>query len=529
MKNIYYNGKIVTMEQDALYAEAAAVCNGKILCVGTRESVEKKCGEGWNMIDLQGHTMLPGFIDSHSHFSGMAIAFTQIDLAGTDSYEKVKDKTDRFLKEFHPEEGGFVLARNFEPYRADIRDNFTMRELDELAPGYGVVIQHKSGHMGWMNSRALAFLKISDDIENPPGGYIGKMDGKLTGYLEESAFVDNLKKIPFYNPEQMEHAVKMAQERYASYGITTVQEGFVLKELEGPLSAIVDSGNLKLDYVWYTAMEEWETLREMYPNAIRKYDGHLKIAGCKTFLDGSPQAKTAWLSRPYEGTDERGYPAMKDEQFEKICTFCMENGVQLLAHCNGDAACQQYIEVYGKVFRKYLKDIRPVMIHAQLLRKDQLEEVKKYHMIPSFFVSHVYHWGEVHVKNLGWERAKSISPLRSAKEMGIPFTIHTDAPVIEPDLLEAVWCSVNRMIKNGTQLGSEECVKVFDALCAVTKNAAYQYGEEAEKGTIAEGKRADLVILDENPLTVKKERIRKIQVLETIKDGETVFKKTAEK
>lgn len=524
MQNVYYHGKIITMEKDALYVEAVAVKDGKIFAAGTKEDIQNRCKDGWSWIDLQGHTMLPGLIDSHSHFSGAAIGFTQVDLGGAASFAEVKKRTDAFLNEFHPDAGTFVLARNFEPYKPDIRENFTMEELNELTPEYPFVIQHKSGHMGWMNDSALEKLGITADTKVPEGGFIGKKDGRLTGYLEESAFVSHMMKIPFYSPGQMVTAALKAQEKYASYGITTMQEGYVVNELEQPLTEMIQSDILKLDYVWYMPMEAWEHFCGKFPDAVSKYSGHLKLAGCKTFLDGSPQGKTAWLTQPYEGSEEKGYPAMKDEQLEKICAFCEEKGIQLLVHCNGDAACQQYIDVYGKVYKEYQKDIRPVLIHAQMLREDQLDAVAEYHMIPSFFVSHVYHWGEIHVKNLGWERAKRISPLRSAKEKGLLFTIHTDAPVIEPDLLEAVWCAVNRMIKNGTQLGAEECVDVYDALCAVTKNAAYQYGEEKEKGTIAEGKRADLVILDKNPLTEKKECIRKIQVLETIKDGETIFK-----
>ena len=170
-----------------------------------------------------------------------------------------------------------------------------------------------------------------------------------------------------------------------------------------------------------------------------------------------------------------------------------------------------------------LAALRPVMIHAQLLGRDQLPEVRRLGGIPSFFVAHVYHWGDVHLENLGPGRAEAISPAGSAAEQGIPFTFHQDAPVIRPDMLETVWCAVNRVTRQGRVLGREERVDVRTALEAVTVHAAYQYFEETDKGTLAPGKQADLVILDRDPLAVPQEELRDIRVLETWKDGVPIF------
>ena len=165
------------------------------------------------------------------------------------------------------------------------------------------------------------------------------------------------------------------------------------------------------------------------------------------------------------------------------------------------------------------------MIHAQLLGLDQLPELKRLGVLPSFFVAHVYHWGDVHVKNLGLERAAHISPAGSAAKLGIPFTFHQDAPVIRPDMLETVWCAVERRMKDGSVLGPEKRVDVWTALKAVTANAAYQYFEEDQKGTLAPGKQADLVVLDRDPTRTAGESLRTIRVLETWKDGVRVFER----
>ena len=200
--------------------------------------------------------------------------------------------------------------------------------------------------------------------------------------------------------------------------------------------------------------------------------------------------------------------------------------MQLLAHCNGDAACAQYLAALETAAREGvdLTAMRPVMIHAQLLGRDQVPEVRRLGVIPSFFAGHVYHWGDIHLENLGPERAARISPAGSAAALGIPFTLHTDAPVLPPDILETVWCAVIRVTRSGRVLGPKERVDVSAALAAVTANAAYQYFEEGDKGTLARGLRADLVVLDRDPLAAPPEELRDIRVLETWKDGRPVFR-----
>ncbi|MEG2834104.1 MAG: amidohydrolase family protein, partial [Ruthenibacterium sp.] len=192
---------------------------------------------------------------------------------------------------------------------------------------------------------------------------------------------------------------------------------------------------------------------------------------------------------------------------------------------NGDAAAQQYLDAIEAVTAQHpnMANLRPVMIHAQFLAENQLDEVKKLHVIPSFFVAHTLHWGDIHLANLGYDRAKDMSLAQSALAHDILFTFHQDAPVIEPDMLETVQCAVTRTTKSGVVLEENECISVSDALKAVTIHAAYQYFEEESKGSIRAGKSADFVILSDNPLTVPHDEIAKIKVLETIKHGQSVF------
>ena len=233
------------------------------------------------------------------------------------------------------------------------------------------------------------------------------------------------------------------------------------------------------------------------------------------------------MTKPYEGEREyRGYPVHTDEALQKLVDAAYREGEQLLAHCNGDAAADQFLaaaqraqEAFGK------RGLRPVMIHAQTVREDQLDKMKALGVIPSFFVAHVHYWGETHRKNLGEDRAAHISPVASAVERGIPFTLHQDTPVLPPDMPKTVWCAVNRLTVSGKVLGKGERVSALDALRGVTTYAAYQYHQEDQKGSIRAGKRADFAVLDRDPLKAPEEEIDRINVLATIVGGECRYRR----
>ena len=166
------------------------------------------------------------------------------------------------------------------------------------------------------------------------------------------------------------------------------------------------------------------------------------------------------------------------------------------------------------------KDLRPVMIHCQTVRNDQLDRMAELKMIASIFVGHVWYWGDVHIKNLGEERGNHISPAKDALDRGVLINFHQDTPVTKPYMMHSVWCAVNRISRTGKLIGTDQAIDVYEALKAITINAAYEYFEETSKGSIAVGKKADFVILDKSPLEIDKMEIKNIKVLETIKEGE---------
>ena len=332
---------------------------------------------------------------------------------------------------------------------------------------------------------------------------------ELTGRGEENPFLDLLGQIPMDGLEDVLRAFQGAQEEYASHGITTAQEGLLQPVMAPVYQEILRRGLLYLDVNAYVPPADYDRLRGQFAQGVSASPGTFQVAGMKIFLDGSPQGGTAWVREPYAGGG-RGTSTMTDGQVLSAFRQALDRDAQLLAHCNGDRAAEQYLTLLAQAEREAGKKLcRPVMIHAQLLGLDQLERVKALGVIPSFFVAHVYHWGEIHVKNFGLDRAGRISPAGSALSWGIPFTFHQDSPVIPPDMLETIWCACVRRTKAGRVLGAEERIPVEAALRAVTQKAAHQYGLERELGTLRPGKRADFVLLSGDPLRTPPEELKK--------------------
>ena len=528
MKQFYYNGTILTMEPN-LYAQAVLVEDGRILAVGDETELRPQATDA-QPVNLDGACMLPAFIDPHSHFSATANSFLQVSLEETISFSQICERIRSFIQSNRIPAGSWVIASGYDHNQLQEKRHPLRAILDEAAPEHPLMLQHKSGHVGVFNTLALQLLHVDGNTPAPDGGRIEKDHGVPTGYMEENAFLFYQKQVPMPSLDDLLEGCRKAQERYASYGISTVQEGMLPTQLVPIYQKLMVDRLLDLDVVGYADYQACDTVFAAFPHAHGQYDRHFKLGGLKIFLDGSPQGRTAWMREPYLGGDGKysGYPTMSDRQVLDAVLYAAGHRLQLLAHCNGDAAAAQYLSALQTAADSGhpLADMRPVMIHAQLLGRDQLQLVKNLGVIPSFFVAHVYHWGDIHLENFGPERANHISPANSALNQGIRFTFHQDAPVIAPDMLETVWCAANRLTKSGVLLGADERISVLEAFHAVTINAAFQYFEENEKGSIRPGKKADFVILGtHDPLALPADDIRDIPVLGTIKAGKWVYRR----
>lgn len=533
MSTLYYNGTILTMKGEGNYAEALLEEGGKIVSVGTLAEVEVLVKEGTVRKDLNGNVLMPSFIDAHGHISMTAQYCTACNLSDCNTHEEIVAELIAYKEKNKVTKEGFILGyaydHNFLPNYA----HPTKEYLNQVSTEIPIAIFHTSGHMGCVNDVLLSALDITEDSEDPVGGVIGRVEGSQepSGYLEENAMFVIVKamgnKIPFDLFKNMQEA----QMQYVSNGITTVQDGATSKETMAMLKAAACQNALIIDVVSYPMVSpDGKTLVHADETCLNKYNNHFKIGGYKVVLDGSPQGKSAWLSKPYENSgDYCAYSWFSDSEVEEFMKVAIDDNQQVLVHCNGDAAGDQFLNAYRAAIAKSSNpnkmNLRPVMIHCQTARADQLDIMAEYKVIPSIFVGHVYYWGDVHMRNLGKERGENVSPVGWAYDRGLVVNFHQDTPVTKPIPLHSVWAAVNRVTRNGVVIGANQKCSVYDALKAITINGAYSYFEENSKGSLEIGKLADMVILDKNPMTIDPMTIKDVKVLETIKEGTILYQK----
>lgn len=544
---IFTGGPIITMEGPRPdYAEALVVAGDKIAFVGRRKEALARF-PGGRLEDLAGRTMLPGFIDSHSHlyntgfFSLMANLYPPPDGPGQSHDSLVSamrswadgDQGKLMIGKF-----GWVMGFGYDDSLLAEKQPPTAKDLDRISTDLPVLAIHQSGHLAVVNTRALELLGITKATPDPAGGVIRRnADGTPNGVLEEAAFVSvGFRIIAKTDAEIRRASLAKAQEEYAGFGYTTVQDGRSSPIESAALVEAAGSGALYLDVVSYPDIQFGvAAMASPYYTADRSYRGHYRIGGIKLSLDGSPQGKTAWLSHPYhvpphgQGADYAGYPAMPSAQANALIAKAYAKGWQLQVHANGDAAIDQMIAGIDAARQAHPgADRRAVLIHGQTLRKDQIPALARNGILPSLFSAHTFYWGDWHRSSvLGDKLARQISPGRAVLKAGLTMTSHSDAPVVPPNALRVLDATVNRTTRSGTVLGRDERLTPYEALKTLTIWAAFQYFEEDRKGTLVPGKLADLVILDRNPLTVSSARIHTIRVVRTIKAGKTVWSASA--
>lgn len=538
MRKIYFNGNIITVNDKEPMVEAVLVENGKISKTGSKEEILKLKNEDTELIDLEGKTMLPGFIDSHSHIIAVAQTLMIVNLSEANSKEEFIAILKDHIKNNPPKDGEWIIGFGYDNTRYENEEHPTKFDLDLVSKEIPIFISHASGHIATTNSKALeAFEYVGTNYEVPEGGVVRTVEGSKepNGVLEENACLspEKRKVIPTPSIDTLLSCIKKAQEIYASYGLTTAQDASIDENLNQLLNLAAQKDELIIDIVGQAVQHTTLKLLKNEKTPKRKYYNHYKLLGGKTWLDGSPQGKTAWLTTPYyevpegESKDYCGYATQEDKDVIEYFRSLIENNIQVNVHCNGDAASDQFIRCYKKALEitDNKTDLRPVMVHAQTVREDQLDDMKELGIIPTFFLDHIWFWGDYHYESVfGPKRANRLSPAKSALRRNINFTLHQDSPVKMPNQILAMHNAVNRQTQSGRILGADQRLSTMEAIKALTINAAYQYFEEDEKGSIEEGKVADFVILDRNPLDVNPSEIKEIKILETIKEGNTIYK-----
>ena len=543
---IWTGGPILTMNDEAMRAEAVAERGGKIVAVGTKASVMKLEGSGTKVIDLQGRTMLPGFVDAHGHVvMGGLQALSANLLAPPDGEVKDIPSLQKTLREWMAANEAAVtkvdLAIGFgydSSSLAELRHP-TREELDAVSRELPIMIVHQSGHMGVLNSKALELAGIDADTPDPEGGKIHRRAGTTepAGLVEETAFFPvAVKMLTRVGPAGMKEFVRAGADLWARFGYTTAQEGRATPGSVAILRQVADEGGLAVDVAVYPdVLVDRDFIKT---NVSQTYVNRVRVAGAKLTIDGSAPAFTAWRDRPYYAPvgdfpkGYAGYPAVTMQQAVDAIDWAYANDVQIITHANAEAASDLLIaaSTIAKLKHGPGNDRRPVLIHGQFLREDQVDSFQRLGILPSLFPMHTFYWGDWHVtRTLGPVLGQNISPTGWVLERGMKFTSHHDAPVAFPDSMRVLDATVTRVARgSGKVIGPEHRVDVITALKAMTLWPAWQHYEEKTKGSIEAGKLADFVILSRDPTQGDPNTIDQIKVTETIKEGNTIYALTAE-
>jgi predicted amidohydrolase YtcJ len=541
---IWSGGPILTMNDKAMRAEAVAEAGGKIIAIGSRADVMKTRGPGTQMVDLKGRAMVPGFLDPHGHiFLGGLQALSANIQSPPDG--KVTDVASlvKTVQEWRAANAATVdkvrLIVGFGYDNAQLKElrHPTAIELDAISADIPVVLVHQSGHLASVNSAALKAIGFDASTKDPPGGVIQRKPGTTepNGTLEESAMFPLLGKLfPGIGAEGMRAFAREGAKLWASYGYTTAQEGRSSPDVTRLLQQVAAEGGFANDVVVYPDIMTGRDF--IKANVSANYVNRLRVGGAKLSLDGSPQGFTAWRDKPYYdpvgnyAKGYSGYAAFPAEDVFSAVQWATENNIQLLTHANGERASDMQIAAHMAAQARFPQGAtqRHVLIHGQFLRADQLDSYKKLGVIPSLFPMHTFYWGDWHLAHtVGPVAGQNISPTGWARQRGMIFTTHHDAPVAFPDSMRVLDATVTRRSRTGVIVGPDQRVDPITALKAMTIWAAYQYKEEATKGSLEPGKLADLVILSADPTAVAPTSIADIKVLETVKEGKTIFTRAA--
>ena len=533
---IYFNGQILTMDVDEPRVEAISVRDGVIESVGNESEVMLLVEDHSELIDLEGATLMPGFVDAHGHFPGSGRTAFSADLnsppIGTISSIEELLTTLAAFGEQRPE--GWLVGHGYDDTLLAEMRHPTRDDLDRISADRPIAISHVSGHLAVANSAALELMGIDESTPDPKGGHIVRDPNspdqrRPNGVLEETAAREvSLKTLNIDATDAM-RMTQLATNEYLKYGVTTASAGGMPMGLGQMVGAVSNAGTMPLRVAFFPLMEEIGD--DLLSGESRLSDfamARVEVPRVKIIADGSIQGYTGYLTepyhRPYKGdASYRGYPSvLRDDLFAQVAGL-YEKRIQVAIHGNGDASIDDSLDAIAAAAEQHpWPEARPLIIHAQMTRRDQLDRMKDLNVTPSFFSAHTYFWGDRHVGIfMGPERAANMSPAKWAIDAGVRFSSHMDTPITPMRPLQAVWSQVERLSKSGALIGADQRIDRDAALRAVTIDAAWQVFMDDRIGSLEAGKLADLIVLSGDPLT--EPDVRDLTVLRTVIEGEAVY------
>lgn len=539
---VFYGGTIITVSDKQPEVTGLAIKDGSIMAVGSQAGIlQEYVGANTRLVNLKGRTVMPGFVEPHLHISATALSdYVMLDLS---NFKLPYDTIDTIINKLRAHiaklpAGEWVIGFGVDPARTEpFMAELTADQLDKASTTHPIFVFNQSGHIAYVNHKAMEVAGIKEDTPNPGNGgvYVRDAQGKLTGVLNEfPAFAAFAKQMKPTSSEAIVDAYMKTVKNMAATGITTSSEmglgAFMPVEVEHAmvqkLSHQADFPIRVRGYYWGTSLNDKVAM--VKPN---EGDDKFRMIGVKYIADGSTQGLTAALSQPYnypKGTTNRGALDWEDEKLYSTAKPYFDQGWQISIHSNGDRAIGQALDVYARLQKDQPKsaDRRLRIEHFTTATEKEIDQTQKLRVVPSMTIGHVGLWGEIfHNHLLGPERADRIDPGASLAKRGIRFSYHSDSPVSPFGPLQYISTGATRLWQTPPRqiLGPKQRVAVDQAIKAVTLDAAYAMFMEDKAGSLEPGKWADLIILDQNPRITEPAKIPDINVLETWVNGKPVF------
>jgi predicted amidohydrolase YtcJ len=527
---------VLTVDATNSTAEAVAVRAGRIVGVGTDSDVEGLVGRGTRVLDCRGKTVVPGFIDSHTHntlVGEFRYSFDQLNTAAelNPSLDALLAKVRERASQVQP--GEWIGGRNYDPNAMREGRWPTRHELDRVAPLNPVLITIRGGHAVVANTRALEMAGITRDTPDPEGGVIDRDEsGDLTGVLRD---VHHIRSVPpAAKLSDLKDGLERLNTMYLKLGITSAHDCGAAPRPE-PYRAYQET----------VAENRWQIRTYLFPylDYVLEHDAgfrtgfgddRLRMGGVKLFMDGSIQCFTCAFRERYVDRDTRGWEGLRYSQdaANEAVMGAHQRGYQIAIHAQGDWGITVAVNALEHALERHPRpDSRHRIEHTLCPTVGDLERMKRLGIIPNFYLFHPWFWGDQHIDNfIGPERAARMVPTRTAIDLGLRPCAHSDCPVCTPD--DPVWpsnplwamsCATTRKTRTGRDIGPGERITPLEALRIYTINGAHASFEEGIKGSIEVGKLADLVVLGADPLETEPWTIKDIPVETTIIGGEIVF------
>ncbi|MCR5108385.1 MAG: amidohydrolase [Lachnospiraceae bacterium] len=538
MKTLLFNGEIITVNDEDEIVEAVLFEDGKILYAGKKEEALKLCDEDDEKIDLEGKTVLPGFIESHIHFMSKLCIARGIDLSKASGITDIDSLKARLVQNIDGEKWLICHGLTFE--NLDEKRWPTRWELDEVTANVPVAITHSSGHTGLYNTKALEILGVSEGRMDLPQEFVERdPEGRLTGVLNESAHMmcsDRVRELNPVTEEDMKNFMREIEKQMNSCGITSAHDagGTGTTTINAEQKLYSEEGLTLRCYPMLFSILGKDHNVSYVKSCINSGiftglgDDFFRIGPLKIMIDGSGASGTCATRKPMSHNGKINPTSMSQEEVDDIVIAAHKKGYQVTAHCIGDKAVEMILDAYEKAQKEYPRDdCRHRIEHCMIAEPDLLERIRRQKVIPVYNPTFINLWGASFNKYYNGERADYLIPLKSSLDMGICCTIASDyecCPNMEP--VKGIASAMDRMIyETGETLAVGQAISLMQAIRCYTMNAAYAEFAEDKKGSIEKGKFADLVVLDGTITALSPREIYDMKVMRTYCDGKLVYKR----